>query len=120
MIQRRCGTRLMSFKYRPWVFALVVVMAACAPQTVAPSPSPSESPRLTPTPAATTALGALVTARVEFVRRWHLVPDPLRVDFHDENVHLTVTFAADPTEGVPRARLRMTGQDIPLERTGPL
>lgn len=110
----------MTSKYRPWVFALTVVMAACAPQTVAPSTSPSQTGRAITTPAATTALAALVPAKVEFTRRWHLVPSPLRVDFHDENVHLTVTFASDPSDGAPRARLRTTGQDIPLERTGPL
>jgi len=106
----------MTAKYRPWVFALAVVMAACSPQAVVPSPSPSPTAR----PTATTSLTALLPAKVEFVRRWHLVPGPLRVDFHDENVHVTVTFAGDPSEGAPRARLRTTGQDIPLERTGPL
>ena len=48
------------------------------------------------------------------------MPDRLRVDFHDENVHVTVTFAGDASDGAPRARLRTTGQDVPLERTGPL
>jgi len=98
------------------VCALVVAVAACTPQTIVPSPTA----RPTETPSATTALAALVPAKVEFVRRWHLVPDRLRVDFHDENVHVTVTFAGDASDGAPRARLRTTGQDVPLERTGPL
>jgi hypothetical protein len=108
----------MTSKYRSCLFALAVVMAACMPQAVAPSPTQTARPTAAPT--ATTALPALVPAKVEFVRRWHLVPSPLRVDFHDENVHVTVTFARDPADGAPRARLRTTGQDIPLQRTGPL
>src|SRR5258708_24459374 len=82
MIHRRCGTRLMTFKYRTRLFVLAVLLAACGPQTVAPSPSPPPSATLTPLPSG--ALAAVVPATVATIGRWHLVPDGL----YAEQVHL--------------------------------
>ncbi len=109
----------MTFKYRTRLFVLAVLLAACGPQTVAPSPSPPPSATLTPLPSG--ALAAVVPATVATIGRWHLVPDGL----YAEQVHLAITFATDPFDGAPRARIResggsATGRDIPLERSGPL
>src|SRR5437868_2050228 len=114
MIQRRCGTSVMTSKYRAWVLALAGVAVSCAPQAVLPSPSATASTTLTPLPSR--ALNVVIPATVKTIGRWHLVPDGL----YAEKVGLSITFEADPFEGAPRARIRGSSQDILLERSAPL
>lgn len=92
----------------------MVLLGACGPQATVPSSSPTV--RTTGTALPTTALTAVIPATVQLLGRWHLVPDGL----YAEKAHLAITFPTDPFEGVPRARLRQTGRDIPLERQSPL
>lgn len=111
----------MTSKYRPWVFALAVVMASCAPQTVAPSPSPPPAPTFVPT--ATPALSAPVAATTVGMRhRWQLIPDGLVLDAPVVGQNqVLVQFADDPRAGRPTARVQPGGREVPLlgPTTGP-
>src|SRR4029077_6956665 len=97
MIQRRCGTRLMTIKYPAWVCALVVVLAACAPQTVIPSPSPPAIATASATPTTSPGLTALIPARITTDRHWYALPD----GFDQPTVTFSVVFDADPAGGQP-------------------
>ena len=89
----------MTIKYRPWVSVLAVVMAACAPQTVAPNPTPSSSaaPPATASPAA--GLATPIAAKVTTDRHWYALPDGLE----RTRVIVTARFDSDPTAGLPTA-----------------
>ncbi len=108
----------MTFKYLAWACALTVAVAACTPQTTTPSSGAAGVATATaPLPRRPTrALAAPVGATLEFVGRWHLVPDPL----FSETFHVTATFASDPAEGFPRLRIRGTDREILLERSSQL
>ena len=111
----------MTAKYRSWVFALAVAMAACAPQTVAPSPSPTARPTATPSP--TPGLAAPVaTITVGMRHRWQLLPDafaPAAPEVAPNQVG--VQFVDDPRAGRPTARVQPGGRETPLigPTTGP-
>src|SRR5438132_7143660 len=121
MIQRRCGVSVMTSKYRSWVCVLVVVLAACAPQAIVPSPSPTPSPTASAT--AAPGLSAPVAATSVGMRhKWLLVPDGFVADAPvvAQN-QVLVQFADDPRAGRPSARLRPSGREAPLAgpTTGP-
>ena len=85
----------MTTKYRTWVCALAVLLAACAPPATAPSASPTASLHVLPT--ASPGLAGLVPARLALDRHWYTVPDGLST----EAVKVSVTFDGDPTAGGP-------------------
>ncbi len=86
----------MTSKYRPWVFALAALMAACAPQTVVPSASPTPV-RTSVFASPTLGLPAAIRASLVLDRHWHTIPD----GFDSSPLHVTVTFDADPSAGAP-------------------
>ena len=110
----------MTVKYPAWVCALAVLLAACAPQTVVPSPSPAVT--ASPTGRASVGPGATVAVTsVEMGRRWYLVPDGLAADPDlarranaTDAPTLVVRFAADPSAARPIARLQPGGREAPL------
>ena len=116
----------MTVKYRTRLFVLAVVLGACGPQTVAPSPSASGPPPATPSPTAA-GLATPIPARVSTDRRWYLMPDGL----DRPRVTVTAVFDGDPTAGTPtvtiggaEARLaRRAGNEwsasVVLDGTGP-
>ena len=65
----------MTIKYPASVCVLAVVLAACAPQTVAPSPSPTPAP--TAFPKASPGLPGAVEAQLQLPHRWFTMPDDL-------------------------------------------
>ena len=98
----------MTSKYRSWVCALAVVIAACTPQAVAPSLDPTAAPSATGSPSPPVGLPAPVPpADVRSMRRWNAAPDP---------VQISADFAADPRPGNPRLRLD-DGRMAPLTFT---
>src|SRR6266852_2823046 len=107
MIQRRCGTRLMTIKYPAWVCALALVAVACAPQATAPPLSPTTAP--TPTASPTPGLRVAISATIATERRWYTVPDGLDRLL----VKVTATFDADPTAGAPFLTIA-GGPELPL------
>ncbi|MDP9245566.1 MAG: hypothetical protein M3O64_02835 [Chloroflexota bacterium] len=102
----------MTSKYRTRLCALGLVLAACAPQTTAPSPSPTPGPTASPT--ASPGLAAPVDATLALQHRWFTVPDAL---IHEDPV-VTATFDADPTAGSPRLRLAPGGAEFPFTPSG--
>ena len=103
----------MTAKYRSWVCALAVVMAACAPQVVIPSPSPTPartSVFVSPTP----GLPAAIAAHLVLDRHWHTVPD----GFDRSPLRVTVTFDGDVSAGRPYVSLNREGG--PTSRNTPL
>ncbi|MEP7003534.1 MAG: hypothetical protein ABI888_03260 [Chloroflexota bacterium] len=105
----------MTSKYRPWVFVLAAVMAACAPQAIAPSATPS-APTASPSPVRPSdapGLPAAIPAKVTADRRWYTVPNGL----DNAPVKVTATFDADATNGAPFVNVDGS-PDIPLVRTG--
>ncbi len=86
----------MTSKYRLWVSVLAVVIGACTPQTVVPTPTPTPlrtSVFASPTP----GLPAPVPAHLTLDRHWHTVPD----GFDRSPLKVSVTFDGDPTAGAP-------------------
>jgi hypothetical protein len=101
----------MTSKYRSWVCAVVVVLAACGPQTAAPSPSPI-GPPATSTPTATAGLAAPVRGAVATERHWYTTSDGLG----QQVATVTATFEGDPTAGAPFITVA-GGAEIPLTHT---
>src|SRR6266851_1350878 len=121
MIQRRCGTSVMTSKYPAWVSALALVAVACSPQTVVPSPSPSAAPSASPTASPGLATPVMATS-VAMRHRWQLVPDGfISAAPTVAPNEVLVQFSADPRAGRPSARLRPGGPETPLvgPTTGP-
>src|SRR5258708_4547460 len=116
MIQRRCGTRLMTFKYRTWVCVLVALTAACSPETVAPSPSPIPTATTTATQSPTRGLPALIPARITADRRWYTMSDGLQ----QSTVMFSVVFDADPAAGQPFINVLKSAGGRPGADTAPL
>jgi len=104
----------MTIKYRTRVVALALVMAACAPQAVAPSASPSSSPTAAgPSTSARPGLAAPIGAKIVTERHWYTVPDGLdRV-----LIQVTAMFEADPTSGSPFVTVA-GGGEVPLAHIG--
>ena len=93
----------MTAKYRSWVFALAVLMAACA-QTATPSSSPTPirtSVFASPTP----GLPAAIAGHLVLDRHWHTVPD----GFDRSPLRVTVMFDGDVTAGAPYVALSGRG-----------
>ena len=105
----------MTAKYRPSVCVLALVLAACAPQSAAPSASPTPAVQASVTPSATAAAGlpSAIRATVSTARRWYTVPDGLDRIL----VQVTATFDADPTAGAPFVTIG-GGRDLPLVHVG--
>ena len=104
----------MIIKYRAWVCALVAVVAACAPQTIVPSPSPTDV-AATPTSSAAVGLLAPVPGTVSTARRWYTIADGLG----PELLTVTATFDGDPAAGTPFITIA-GGREIQLaHKTGP-
>ena len=94
----------MTSKYRSWVCALALVMAACAPRVVLSSPSPTPvrtSAFVSPTP----GLPAAIAAHLVLDRHWHTVPD----GFDRSPLRVTVTFDGDVSAGRPYVSLNREG-----------
>jgi len=102
----------MTIKYPASVCVLALVLAVCAPQTVAPSPSPTAVPTALPT--ASPGLAGAVEAQLRLPHRWFTVPDGL---IHEDPV-VTATFDGDPTAGSPRIRLTPGGAEFPFTASG--
>jgi hypothetical protein len=104
----------MTSKYRSWVCALVVVLAACVPQAIVPNPisSASQSPTTAP-PTVEPGLAAPVQGRLAIDRRWYAMPDGLE----QPQVQINATFEDDPSRGQPFASIEGQGE-TPLRRNG--
>ena len=111
----------MTSKYRTWVCALAVLVAACTPQTVVPSASPTAAATATPSP--TPGLAAPVPAGTVAMRhRWQLLPDGFVAAAPEVAPNqVYVQFVDDPRAGRPTARLQPGGRETPLvgPTTGP-
>ena len=94
----------MTSKYRSWVFALAVVMAACAPRVVATTPSPTPA-RTSVFASPTPGLPAAIAAHLTLDRHWHTVPD----GFDRSPLRVTVTFDGDVSAGRPYVSLSGRG-----------
>src|SRR5207237_9485074 len=95
MIQRRCPTRLMTIKYPAWVCGAALLVVACTPQAVAPTPSPVAT--TSPSAAVSPGLPAAVDAQLSLAHRWYTVPDALI----REDPVVTATFNGDRSRGGP-------------------
>jgi hypothetical protein len=102
----------MTIKYPASVCVLAVLLAACAPQTVAPSPSPTPAP--TAFPKASPGLPGAVEAQLQLPHRWFTLPDGLI----REDPVVTATFAGDPSLGSPRIRLDPGAAEFPFTSSG--
>lgn len=91
----------MTSKYRPLVFVLTAVLAACAPQTTIPRPSSSVPATASASPSAPLGLSVQIPAKITTDRRWYAMPDGLG----QSTVTFTVVFDADPTLGKPHIAL---------------
>lgn len=111
----------MTVKYRPWVCALAVLIAACAPTAAVSSPSPIP----TTDPSATASSGLAVpvaTSSVAMRHRWQLIPDGFMPPAPEVGQNqVVVRFADDPLAGRPIARLQPGGRETALvgPTTGP-
>src|SRR5438874_2430263 len=112
MIQRRCATRLMTIKYPAWVCGAALLVVACTPQAVAPTPSPVAT--TSPSAAVSPGLPAAVDAQLSLAHRWYTVPDALI----REDPVVTATFNGDPSAGTPRLRLTPGGAEFPFTPSG--
>lgn len=102
----------MTSKYRIRLCSLALVLAACAPQTVAPSQNPSAPPAATASPTAT-GLTAQIDAKVTTDRRWYTMPDGLA----QTRVSVAAVFDGDPTAGRPMVAI--AGAEVRLtQRSG--
>src|SRR5260221_4960862 len=120
MIQRRCGTSVMTSKYPAWVCALALVAVACVPQTIAPSPSPTAAATASASPSPSPGLAAPVAASTVTMRhRWQLVPDGFVSSAPEPSPYqVLVGFVGDPRPGRPTARIQPGGREAPL--AGPI
>lgn len=103
----------MTTQYRTWVFALAVLLTACAPPAGAPRASPTANRHILPT--ASPGLASLVPARLALDRHWYTVPDGLSADA----ANVSVTFGSDPTAGRPYVTVGDrpgAGASLPLSR----
>src|SRR5260221_2714216 len=120
MIQRRCGTSVMTSKYPAWLCALALVAVACVPQTIAPSPSPTAAATASASPSPSPGLAAPVAASTVTMRhRWQLVPDGFVSSAPEPSPYqVLVGFVGDPRPGRPTARIQPGGREAPL--AGPI
>ncbi|HEV2011014.1 MAG TPA: DUF2334 domain-containing protein [Candidatus Limnocylindria bacterium] len=98
----------MTIKYPAWLCALAVLVAACAPQAIAPSLSPTPAP--TASAASSPGLPAALGAQLGLLHRWYTVPDALISEYPV----VTAIFDGDPTGGSPRVRLSPGGAEFPF------
>lgn len=103
----------MTAKYRPWLCALAVVVAACAPQTALPSPSPEPVRSETAAPTPTPGLAGPIEGQLAIDRHWYTTPD----GFEQPRVQVTATFDTDPSAGQPFASIEGRAA-TPLRRNG--
>jgi hypothetical protein len=96
---------------RHFLFALVLLIAACSPETTTVSPSPIGAATPVATAAPIDGLPRFVAADVRTSRRWHLLPDGL----HQVPAEITADFAIDPRPGMPR--VRVAGRDTAMTVT---
>lgn len=101
----------MTSKYRTRLCALALMLAACAPQAVVPSPSPT--PIATASATSRPGLPAAIPATIATDRRWYTVPDGLG----RTPINVIATFETDPTAGAPFVTVG-GGPEVPLARTG--
>ncbi len=107
----------LSIKYLAWAWALAVACTPTLPVAAPSSAAASASATATPTATAIASPAGLLSAPHAIfgpIRAWYTVPDPGT----REDVHIAVTFPdADPSAGVPRARLRSNGRVVSLVRS---
>ncbi|HEV2248947.1 MAG TPA: hypothetical protein VGT60_00375 [Candidatus Limnocylindria bacterium] len=113
----------MTAKYRTRLCVLALVLTACAPPTVAGSPSPTVAPSQSASPSAPRGLTAPVPIESIGPRRhWYAIPDgfvpPAPSVDEDGYAQILVRFTGDPRPGSPIARFSPVGQDVPLVAIG--
>jgi hypothetical protein len=103
----------MTAKYPVWVYALLLVVGACAPQDLRPAGSASGAPSsVAAPPSAAPGLTAPVPGSISVARRWWLLPD----GFDQTPLTVSATFEGDPARGEPFVLL--DGRETRLRRTG--